>query len=125
MGTFDSEKTINFIPPDGEFELMRYRTTENISIPFKVRAIVNEVSQNKVEFKVSVKSNFSSKIYAQHIVIKIPTPLNTASTKINCNGGKAKYVGSENCFVWKYFKSNVDVQSFKEDKKSFLVEKQN
>lgn len=24
LGTFDSEKVINFIPPDGEFELMRF-----------------------------------------------------------------------------------------------------
>ncbi|KAI8892917.1 Mu homology domain-containing protein [Globomyces pollinis-pini] len=104
LGKFDAEKVINFIPPDGEFELMKYRTTENISVPFKVRAIVNEVSSNRVEFKVNVRSNYSSKIFAQNIVIKIPTPLNTASTKISVNGGKAKYVGSENCFVWKVAK---------------------
>ena len=24
LGKFDAERTINFIPPDGEFELMRY-----------------------------------------------------------------------------------------------------
>jgi AP-2 complex subunit mu-1 len=101
LGTFDTDRTIHFIPPDGEFELMRYRTTEHISLPFKVRAVVNELSSTKVEFKVSVKSNFSTKIYAQNVVIKVPTPLNTANTKINCNGGRAKYVGSENCIVWK------------------------
>lgn len=79
----------------------RYRTTENISVPFKVRAVVNEISTTRVEFKISVRSNFSNKIFAQNIIIKIPTPLNTASTKINVNGGKAKYAGGENCFTWK------------------------
>ncbi|KAK6092977.1 clathrin associated protein complex medium subunit [Batrachochytrium dendrobatidis] len=101
LGRFDSDRTINFIPPDGEFELMRYRTTENISLPFKVHAVVNELSATRVEFRVAVKSLFSSKVYAQNIIIKIPTPLNTASTKINVTAGKAKYNGAENCMVWK------------------------
>ncbi|KAH6583411.1 hypothetical protein BASA50_010289 [Batrachochytrium salamandrivorans] len=101
LSRFDSDRTINFIPPDGEFELMRYRTTENISLPFKVHAVVNELSPTRVEFRIAVKSLFSSKVFAQNIVIKIPTPLNTASTKINVTAGKAKYNGSENCMVWK------------------------
>jgi AP-2 complex subunit mu-1 len=102
LDKFESERTINFIPPDGEFELMKYRTTENITLPFKIRAIVTELpSQNKVEYKISIRSNYSSKIFAQNIAVKIPTPLNTSSTKISVNGGKAKYAGGENCFVWK------------------------
>nr|KAJ3423182.1 hypothetical protein HK105_000997 [Polyrhizophydium stewartii] len=101
LGRFDSDRTINFIPPDGEFELMRYRTTENISLPFKVHAVVNELSATRVEFRVAVKSQFSSKVYAQNIVIKVPTPLNTASTKISVSAGKAKYNGSENSMIWK------------------------
>ncbi|VDP76849.1 unnamed protein product [Schistosoma curassoni] len=28
LGRFETEHTISFIPPDGEFELMRYRTTK-------------------------------------------------------------------------------------------------
>lgn len=36
LNRFDSERTISFVPPDGEFELMRYRTTDNVNIPFKV-----------------------------------------------------------------------------------------
>ncbi|KAJ3306593.1 hypothetical protein HDV03_004722 [Kappamyces sp. JEL0829] len=104
LGKFDAERTINFIPPDGEFELMKYRTTDNISLPFKVRAVVNEVTATKVEFKISVRSNYSSKLFAQNMIIKVPTPLNTASTRIQVNGGKAKYVGGENCFVWKVAK---------------------
>ncbi|KAH6574176.1 hypothetical protein BASA62_002567 [Batrachochytrium salamandrivorans] len=58
LSRFDSDRTINFIPPDGEFELMRYRTTENISLPFKVHAVVNELSPTRVEFRIAVKSLF-------------------------------------------------------------------
>jgi AP-2 complex subunit mu-1 len=102
LGRFDSDRTIHFIPPDGEFELMRYRMTENIAVPFKVRAVVNEVSPSRVEITVTVKSLFSDKMYAQNVVLKIPVPLNTASTTVYVEGGRAKYVGEENCFVWKY-----------------------
>eukprot|EP00612_Vaucheria_litorea_P000710 CAMPEP_0171453518 /NCGR_PEP_ID=MMETSP0945-20130129/1193_1 /TAXON_ID=109269 /ORGANISM="Vaucheria litorea, Strain CCMP2940" /LENGTH=203 /DNA_ID=CAMNT_0011978399 /DNA_START=322 /DNA_END=934 /DNA_ORIENTATION=- len=36
LGKFDVDRTITFIPPDGEFELMRYRISENINLPFKI-----------------------------------------------------------------------------------------
>ena len=36
LSKFASEKTISFVPPDGKFDLMKYRVTEGISLPFKV-----------------------------------------------------------------------------------------
>ncbi|KAJ3332539.1 hypothetical protein HDU76_013915 [Blyttiomyces sp. JEL0837] len=99
LGNFEQTRSINFIPPDGEFELMRYRTTHNIHLPFRVSAIVNEVSRNLVDYKISVRALFDSKVYAQNVVIRIPTPPNTSSTQIVATAGKAKYVGSENAIA--------------------------
>lgn len=31
---FDNDRTISFVPPDGEFELMSYRLNTHVSIPF-------------------------------------------------------------------------------------------
>lgn len=42
LGKFDADRTITFIPPDGEFELMRYRVTENVNLPFKIIPVVQE-----------------------------------------------------------------------------------
>ena len=75
--------------------------TDDINLPFKVHAIVNELSSTRVEFRVAIRSLFGSKIYAQNVVIKIPVPLNTNSTKIHVSAGKAKYHGAENSMVWK------------------------
>ena len=36
LGRFDAEKVVSFVPPDGEFELMKYRCQEGITLPFKV-----------------------------------------------------------------------------------------
>jgi len=58
LSKFESEHSISFIPPDGEFELMRYRTTKDISLPFRVIPLVREIGRTKMEVKVVVKSNF-------------------------------------------------------------------
>jgi len=101
LGKFDTDRTISFIPPDGEFELMRYRTTDNINLPFRINPIVKETTNNKVEYRIVVRSQFSNKVFAQNVIIRIPTPLNTSNTKIHVNQGRGKYVGSENHMVWK------------------------
>ncbi|KAI9151154.1 clathrin associated protein complex medium subunit [Blastocladiella emersonii ATCC 22665] len=105
LGRFDAERTISFIPPDGEFDLMRYRATEGLSMPFKVHPVVNYISQTRLEYKINLRSQFPRKFTASGLVIKIPTPPNTVA--VNglgnfANGhGKAKYVAGENCIVWK------------------------
>jgi AP-2 complex subunit mu-1 len=101
LGKFDSDRIISFVPPDGEFELMRYRSTENVNLPFKVHAIVNEVGKTKVEYSIGVRANFGSKLFATNVVVRIPTPLNTARITERCTQGKAKYEPSENNIVWK------------------------
>lgn len=101
LGKFDSDRIISFVPPDGEFELMRYRATENVNLPFKVHAIVNEVGKTKVEYSIGVKANFGPKLFATNVVVRIPTPLNTARISERCTQGKAKYEPSENNIVWK------------------------
>jgi AP-2 complex subunit mu-1 len=60
---FDTEHAISFIPPDGEYELMRYRTTKDIQLPFRVIPLVREISRNKMEVKVVVKSNFKGRYF--------------------------------------------------------------
>ena len=79
----------------------RYRTTKDISLPFRVIPLVREVGRTKMEVKVVVKSNFKPSLLAQKIEIRIPTPLNTSGVQLLCMKGKAKYKASENAIVWK------------------------
>jgi AP-2 complex subunit mu-1 len=86
--------------PDG-FWSLRYRSTTNINLPFRIQPIVEEIGKTRVEYTVHVKAVFPPKLSASNVVIKIPTPLNT--TKVDCKVGvgKAKYVPAENVIVWK------------------------
>ncbi|MCJ1388316.1 hypothetical protein MMC18_001162 [Xylographa bjoerkii] len=101
LGKFDADRIISFIPPDGEFELMRYRATENVNLPFKVHAIVNELGKTKVEYSIAIKANYGSKLFATNVVVRVPTPLNTAKITERTSQGKAKYEPEHNNIVWK------------------------
>ncbi|KAJ2908980.1 clathrin associated protein complex medium subunit [Coemansia aciculifera] len=104
LGRFDTDRTISFIPPDGEFELMRYRTTENVNLPFKILPVVREVGRLRVEYEVLIKSNFNSKLAATNMAVTIPTPPNATKCRIKVTGagaGKAKYNPEENAIVWR------------------------
>jgi len=101
LNEFDSTRTISFIPPDGEFELMSYRSTSNVKLPIKVLATVNEIGTIGVSYIVTIKTNFDAKLSASNLVVRIPTPLNTTNVECKAPNGKAKYVPAENVVVWK------------------------
>lgn len=90
LSKFESDHSISFIPPDGEFELMRYRTTKDINLPFRVIPLVKETGKGKMEVKVIVKSNFKSTLIGQKIEVRIPTPPNTCGVQLMCIKGTEK-----------------------------------
>lgn len=101
LGKFDSDRSISFIPPDGEFELMKYRCTSNISLPFKLQTHVIEPTKTRVEYTIHLKASFDSKLQANNVVLKIPTPLSTTKVDSKVGIGKAKYAPGENMIIWK------------------------
>lgn len=101
LSSFTNDRTISFVPPDGSFRLMSYRATENVNLPFKVHAIVNEVGKSKVDYSIAIRANYGNKLFASNVVVRIPTPLNTAATNHRTSQGKCRYEPSENALVWK------------------------
>ena len=101
LSKFETERSISFIPPDGEYELMRYRTTKDITLPFRVIPLVRETSRTHMEIKVVLKSLFKGLVDAQKVEVTIPTPANTSGVKIVTVKGKAKYKAGDNAIVWK------------------------
>eukprot|EP00126_Sphaerothecum_destruens_P010444 Sdes_comp20744_c0_seq1m16622 len=101
LGKYESEKSISFVPPDGEFELMRYRTSNSVDIPFRIIPIVKDISSSRVEAKITIKALYSSKLFANNVVMKIPTPTSTANVSVHSSSGKAKYKAAENAIIWK------------------------
>jgi AP-2 complex subunit mu-1 len=101
LTNFANDRAISFIPPDGEFELMRYRKTENISIRFAITPMVHDLPGNKLEIRVSARSTYDGKLSANPLILAIPLPDNTADVKITTTAGRAKFVPDQNAVAWK------------------------
>eukprot|EP00033_Pygsuia_biforma_P003336 GCRY01003655.1.p1 GENE.GCRY01003655.1~~GCRY01003655.1.p1 ORF type:complete len:428 (+),score=83.02 GCRY01003655.1:216-1499(+) len=101
LSKFDTERSISFIPPDGEFELMKYRTSEQLTLPFKLHPIVRELGRTRLEANVTVKSQFGNRFIATNVVVIIPCPKNTADCVISTTTGKAKYDAQDSAIIWR------------------------
>ncbi|KAG9039182.1 hypothetical protein FRB95_011767 [Tulasnella sp. JGI-2019a] len=101
LGKFDADRSITFVPPDGEFELMKYRSTRDVNLPLKVIPSIVEHGKSKVEYTVSIRTNFNTKLSATEVALRIPTPLNATQVEVKVSQGKAKYVPAENVILWK------------------------
>eukprot|EP01064_Diplonema_japonicum_P001430 TRINITY_DN1091_c0_g2_i1.p1 TRINITY_DN1091_c0_g2~~TRINITY_DN1091_c0_g2_i1.p1 ORF type:complete len:441 (+),score=84.79 TRINITY_DN1091_c0_g2_i1:22-1323(+) len=102
LGKFEANRAISFVPPDGEFQLMKYRTSENVNPPFRLlHPSCKSLGKTRMEFDFKVKGEFSSRLNGTTVVIKVPCPKNTASTKITVGAGKAKYEPEHQAIVWK------------------------
>mmetsp|Transcript_6287 Transcript_6287/g.10767 ORF Transcript_6287/g.10767 Transcript_6287/m.10767 type:complete len:434 (-) Transcript_6287:643-1944(-) len=104
LGTYEANKVVTFVPPDGEFELMRYRCQDDINLPFKVLPTISDQGRTRLECNVTVKSLFSSKLQSASVVVLVPVPDNTSKAKILVTAGKAKYDATKKALVWKISK---------------------
>ena len=100
LGKFDSERTITFIPPDGEFELMRYRVTQ-ASQPFRLIPTIREEGKTKLLLNLKVQADFQDDRKATSVVIKFPVPTTTASARISVSKGRARFEPGERAIVWR------------------------
>lgn len=104
LNTFDADRSITFIPPDGEFELMKYRVTDNISCPIKINSVYDESNSRVMLINIKLSANFDFKLFATNVTIKIPVHPNTALCDLSTASGKATYEPAEKCVLWKHRK---------------------
>jgi AP-2 complex subunit mu-1 len=98
---FSSDRVVTFVPPDGEFELMKYRVTDDITLPFKVMPLIREIGRSRIEITVKLRACYAPSIAATSVIVRIPVPGHTARATVNVSGGKAKYKAEVSALVWK------------------------
>ena len=49
---FDKERAITFIPPEGVFDLMTYRITENVNLPFNLLPNIKTYGNGDIEVRI-------------------------------------------------------------------------
>jgi len=111
---FETEKTIVFTPPEGEFALMNYRISSDFRIPFRLVPFVEDFGGNKIEVSLKVRADLPDANSGNNVIIKIPVPKNAQSVQgileIGVVGQTVEYKQLENMVYWsiKKFKGSSE-----------------
>jgi AP-1 complex subunit mu len=81
LARFENDRTISFIPPDGEFELMSYRLSTPVKPLIWVEATVESHRGSRVEYMVKVIAQFKRRSTANNVEIYVPVPDDADSPK--------------------------------------------
>ena len=81
LSRFENDRTISFIPPDGEFELMSYRLNTQVKPLIWAEASIEQHSGSRVEYVVKVKAQFKRRSTANNVEIYVPVPDDADSPK--------------------------------------------
>lgn len=101
LSRFENDRTISFIPPDGEFDLMVYRLNTTVRPLIWIEAHVEPHSHSRIEYTIKAKSNFKRRSTANNVEIIIPVPPDADSPQFKSNQGKIEYVPDKDCIVWR------------------------
>lgn len=101
LSRFENDRTISFIPPDGEFELMSYRLSTPVKPLIWVEAAVESHKGSRVEYMVKVKAQFKRRSSANNVEIYVPVPDDADSPKFRASTGSVQYAPDKSAFVWK------------------------
>ena len=100
LARFENDRTISFIPPDGEFELMSYRLNTQVKPLIWVEAVVEPHKSSRIEYMIKAKSQFKNRSIANNVEIVIPVPKDVDSPSFKASIGSVVYYPDKDAIVW-------------------------
>lgn len=101
LSRFENDRTISFIPPDGEFELMSYRLNTQVKPLIWVECVVESHSGSRIEYMLKAKAQFKRRSTANNVEIIVPVPDDADSPRFRTNIGSVHYAPEQSAIVWK------------------------
>lgn len=101
LNKFESERTISFVPPDGEFELLSYRVAlKEQKPPIWVECIIETWSPSRIEYLIKVKSQLGKKQTANDVEVLVPVPEDADTPKFKTSSGHASFKPERSAILW-------------------------
>lgn len=97
---FESERVIQFIPPDGGFELMSYRLDMIIKPLLLIDVSISDKSDTRIEYIITAKANFKSKSIANKVEIFAPVPSDIQNATYTTSKGKVVFLSDREDLLW-------------------------
>jgi AP-1 complex subunit mu len=101
LSRFENDRTISFIPPDGEFELMSYRLNTQVKPLIWTECTVESFSGTRMEYTIKAKAQFKRRSTASNVEIIVPVPEDADTPKFKTTIGNVVYAPEKNALVWK------------------------
>lgn len=101
LSRFENDRTISFIPPDGEFELMSYRLNTQVKPLIWIECMVESHSGSRMEYMLKAKAQFKRRSTANNVEITVPVPDDADTPRFRTNIGSVHYAPEKSAIVWK------------------------
>lgn len=76
---FEAMKTLQIMPPDGEFLVMNYRINGEFPAPFRIYPFIEQASNTKLIVTLKVRSSFPQNFFATGVQVKFAVPKSSAN----------------------------------------------
>ena len=100
INKFETDRVIEFIPPDGFFTLMNYRLNLKIKPLIWVEVERKELTPTKMKYLVKAKSNCKQKSIANNVSIYIPVPNDIQNPLFKSSLGSVTYSPDKEVLMW-------------------------
>ena len=101
LSRFENDRTISFIPPDGEFELMSYRLNTQVKPLIWVESEVRSHSGSRIEYVLKARAQFKRRSTANNVEIIVPVPSDADTPRFRTSIGSVHYAPEKSAIVWK------------------------
>ena len=97
---FEADRSIMFVPPDGEFELMSYRVNMSVKPLFYIDIQHKPIGSTKLEISVTIKALFKNKTTATDVEIHVPIPPDAFNPDFSAAAGVVSYYPDDDSIIW-------------------------
>lgn len=107
LDTYERDHKIQFIPPDGTFDLLTYRVRNRSKAQggavamFKVDPVIEIRKNSRVIVSCAVKAQYKRRQHCRKLEIALPVPKDCDSPRCRSSAGSVVYVPEQEKVIWR------------------------
>lgn len=106
LSEFHNARTFSFLPPDGEFKVLKYRVTGGYKTPFRIFPLMQETGPTMIDISLLIRAEMDVNYFGANVLIELPLPRCTVSAACNLSIMNAinphvEYLATEKKVLWK------------------------